>query len=359
MTVTRVRSGKGAGAVRTCLLALIALFFVAAAFLSAAPAAAQADDPSPPSEPVKLIFIHHSCGQNWLMDNHGGLGRALGENNYFVSDTYYGWGPDGIGDRTDITDWPEWFLGPDSDRYLAALFAESEQLSEFARPLSDPGGENQVVLFKSCYPNSNLAGNPDDPAERSGGLTVGNAKAIYNELLDYFATRPDKLFVAITAPPVQDPSLAANARAFNRWLVQDWLADYEGNNAAVFDFYNVLTAPGNHHRFRDGAVEYVTGSGGDTLYYPTNGDDHPSPTGNQKATEEFVPLLNTFVNRWQSGAPAAPPPAEQAPEPGSQAGAGGEEVAQESPGGGLCPGPAMLGVVLLAGVFWTRDRKPN
>ena len=43
-----------------------------------------------------------------------------GRNNYFVSDTNYGWGPNSIGDRTDITDWPEWFVGPRSREYLAS-----------------------------------------------------------------------------------------------------------------------------------------------------------------------------------------------------------------------------------------------
>jgi len=268
---------------------------------------AQADDPSPPDGTVKLIFIHHSCGENWLADEHGGLGRALGENNYFVSDTNYGWGPDGIGDRTDITDWPTWFTGPDSGRYLAALYAESGQNSWYTRTRPNPGGENQVIMFKSCFPNSNLEGAPNDPPARGEWLTVGNAKAIYNELLTYFATRPDKLFLAITAPPVQDPTYSANARAFNRWLVTEWLNGYAGSNVAVFDFYNVLTGPDNHHRFHNGAIEYVTDRGGDTLYYPTNGDDHPAPAGNRKATEEFVPLLNVYYHRWQSGASAPPP----------------------------------------------------
>jgi len=130
------------------------------------PVMAQADDPSPPAETVKLIFIHHSCGENWLADDHGGLGRALGENNYFVSDTNYGWGPDSVGDRTDITDWPEWFTGPNSSRYLAALHAESGQNSWYTRNLPDPGGENQVIMFKSCFPNSNLEGSPTDPPAR-------------------------------------------------------------------------------------------------------------------------------------------------------------------------------------------------
>ena len=62
-----------------------------------------------PGAPVKLIFIHHSCGENWLSDGDGGLGSALGKNNYFVSDTNYGWGPSNIGDRTDIVNWTEWF----------------------------------------------------------------------------------------------------------------------------------------------------------------------------------------------------------------------------------------------------------
>jgi len=30
-----------------------------------------------------------------------------------------------------------------------------------------------------------------------------------------------------------------------------------------------------------------------------NGDNHPNSTGNQKATAEFIPLLNGCYNRWQ------------------------------------------------------------
>jgi len=259
----------------------------------------QALDPSPPKKTVKLIFIHHSSGENWLADDHGGLGRALGRNNYFVSDTNYGWGPDGIGDRTDIVNWPEWFTGPESGRYLKALYKESRQHAPYARTIPDPGGENRIVMFKSCFPNSNLEGKPGDPPARGEGLTVSSAKATYKELLGYFATRPDKLFIVIAAPPLQDGTYAVNARAFNTWLVRDWLAGYSGKNVAVFDFYNVLTGPKNHHRFRDGAIEYVNNQGRNTLHYPTDGDDHPSPAGNRKATEQYVPLLNIYYHLWE------------------------------------------------------------
>jgi hypothetical protein len=39
-----------------------------------------------------------------------------------------------------------------------------------------------------------------------------------------------------------------------------------------------------------------------TEYYPSE-DDHPSRQGNQKATQEFLPILNIFYNRWKSSAP--------------------------------------------------------
>jgi len=124
------------------------------------------------------------------------------------------------------------------------------------------------------------------------------------------------LFVVITAPPLMagdtTPELAANARALNNWLVDDWLSNYPHANVAVFDFYTVLTTnggdpdtndlgalTGNHHRYRNSAIEHITDQGGNTSAYPT-GDSHPSQAGNLKATGEFVPLLNIFYHRWQA-----------------------------------------------------------
>jgi hypothetical protein len=310
------------------------------ALLCAQPARGQAPNPAPPAQPVKLIFIHHSTGGNWLADPNsdqpsGGLGIALRDSNYYVSATNYGWGPDGIGDRTDIPNWPEWFAGPESERYLKALYTEKGQnigdFGRWSRMSKDPGGENEIIVFKSCFPNSDLYGNPGDAAsaEPNDELTVSNAKAVYNRLLTYFATRQDKLFVVITAPPMADfdygagsPSpaqRAANARAFNEWLVNEWLAGYPHANVAVFDYYNVLTSSGgnpdssdldqeggNHHRWRNGQIEHTRTVDNDFSSYPS-GDSHPSSAGQRKAAAEFVPLLNIFYHRWKEGAGAAAP----------------------------------------------------
>ena len=292
-----------------------------------------ADDPLPPAEPVKLIFIHHSSGGNWLTDPAensagGNLGKALMENNYYVSATNYGWSVagDAIGDRTDIGNWWEWFRGPNSLKILAALYRENDQnfgdYDSWPRLAKDPGGENQIILFKSCFPNSALQGDPKSRLPEIGGNplrgqdassefhTVANAKGIYIDLLEYFRSRPDKLFIVITAPPLQDDTWAGNTRAFNDWLVNDWLKDYPHQNVAVFDLYNVLTSNGgnpessdlnsdvgNHHRWWNGGVQHLHSESRDTAAY-SSGDDHPDRVGNDKATHEFIQLLNVFYHRW-------------------------------------------------------------
>lgn len=292
----------------TALLLVGAAFLLTAARPQPAPVL-QTGDSTPPSRVVKLIFIHHSTGENWLSDGYGDLGSTLGGNNYYVSDTNYGWGPDGIGDRTDIPDWQEWFSSDNTPAYMEALFQENGQNAEYTRGLSDPGGENEIVMFKSCFPNSDLEGNPNDPPSPDGWMSAGHAKYVYNEILGYFESHPEKLFIVITAPPLSDLTNADNARAFNQWLVNSWLSEnqYPYHNVAVFDFYKILTGTDGHHTFENGEEVYQTANK-NTLHYPS-GDDHPSKKGSKKATEEFIPLLNYFYNRWQREAPA-PIPAE-------------------------------------------------
>ena len=337
----KTRLGKIVFALSLCLT--VSAFFIAKtqsaparAETSAEAASVQAaasltsDDPTPPIAPVKLIFIHHSTGAGWLYDYHGELGIALQDNNYFVSDTNYEWGPDDlddgygtIGDHTDIRNWYSWFTGPHRDTYLAALYAEGEQhTSDYSRLATDPGGENQIVMFKSCFPNSNMDGNPNDPpaaqADNNSSLTVANAKRIYLDMLNYFAARQDKLFIAIAAPPQVEgettSSRAANARAFNNWLVDHWLDTYPYKNVAVFDYYTVLTSnggdtdtndlnedTGNHHRYRSGAIQHIIDQGSNyAAYGRSSSDSHPTAAGQLKATGEFVPLLNIFYHRWKT-----------------------------------------------------------
>lgn len=254
-----------------------------------------------PEDTVRLIFIHHSTGENWLADGNGGLGKALKDNNYIVSDTNYGWGENGIGDRTDIGNWWEWFRGPDSEIYMKDLYTETGQNSEYSRISSGSAKQNEIIMFKSCFPNSNFKGsaNESPPDINDNSLrgessdseyhTVANAKGIYIDILKYFETQQDRLFIVITAPPLgnnnTDKTQADNARAFNNWLVNDWLDDYDYNNVVVFNFYHILTNYGKSNYLEFPSDEW---------------DDHPSKEGNELATKEFIPFLNSAYNNWRA-----------------------------------------------------------
>jgi hypothetical protein len=306
-------------------------------------------NPNPPSEKVKLVFIHHSTGEDWL--NKGDLRKELNKNNYFVVETNYEWGPndldvnDGnpIGYHTDVGYWYNWFLGSHKDIYLDALYKSSYTTEP--NSISDPKGEAQIVMLKSCFTSLQVIyGNPDDPPLQKGvknpiygkgcmddwAYTVSNIKGLYRDLLDYFKTRQDKLFIIITTPPSLESSvgkeLASLLRGINNYLVNDLLKDYPYNNVFVFDYYNVLTSnggsllkndlnllTGNHHRYRDGKIEHTINYKNDCLAYGSDtdvdgvpDDNHPNPEGHKKATYEFVPLLNIAYNRWKSGGIVVP-----------------------------------------------------
>ena len=70
------------------LVGCVALLLMGAMLLlpgAVAPAHA-ADNSAPPATPVKLVFAHHSVGQNWLDDEQGGLGAALAADNWIGVD---------------------------------------------------------------------------------------------------------------------------------------------------------------------------------------------------------------------------------------------------------------------------------
>jgi hypothetical protein len=227
---------------------------------------------------VNLVFIHHSCGENWLND---GLCLALNDNGYHVADIYYGWRE--YGDSTDTVDWPDWF----TDEVMCLVFQEMDAMTA-SNALDAAPGENSVIMFKSCYPNSDV------------GSDISDEKTIYDSLLPYFERHPEKMFVLVTPPPMREISAPAKTRELCNWLTEretGWLAGLSTRNVFVFDFYNVLTDPAAHHRLVGGEEVHEIVGGRDTLYYDSDGDDHPNSEGNRKATEEFVPLLN----KWYQG----------------------------------------------------------
>jgi hypothetical protein len=269
---------------------------------AAAPVFTPTPDPSPvadvtmPGSVVKMIFIHHSTGSDWIASGIGNLGTALNANNYYVTESDYGWtagavasscGGTDIGNRTDIADWPCWF----TDETMPYVYSNTSHFDYPTNTLTDPGGDCQIVMFKSCFPNSEV------------GSSIDDEKAIYNSLLAYFAAHQDKMFVLVVSPPEIVIDSAPLTRQLANWLSDrntGWLSAYGHNNVYAFDYYNVLTHPDNHHRIgADNREEHIVSNAQNTLYYYSGTNDHPTAAGHQKATAEYLPLLNSWYHLWK------------------------------------------------------------
>jgi len=265
-----------------------------------------------PGKELNLLFIHHSCGgqlfadlgedngENCIYESHpngGGLRTLLNNEGYSVHEASYA---SEIGDRTDIFDWLPKFRDK-----MEKVLRCSNQDTFYA----EDDKHNDIVAFKSCYPNNNFVGKGEEPGKPEGPeLTVWNARAAYVALLPEFQKYPEVLFICVTAPPLagrlspepmwkhlarkvlnkprQQRSNGPFAREFNNWLKAEdgWLKDYTEKNVVVFDYYDVLTADG-----KSNYCEYPTGKHG------TN--SHPSSEGNRLSAEAFVPSVNRAVRR--------------------------------------------------------------
>ncbi|MFC1806054.1 hypothetical protein ACFL09_03645, partial [Planctomycetota bacterium] len=246
-----------------------------------------------------FIFIHHSCGSNFLS---GGLHDALLAKAYIDerNDITYGTDlppdtgrPDSLGatpgDHTNMNHWVPWF-----NDYLAGVKAHGCAT-----------GVNRIIMFKSCYPISNIGSDGTEPGGPfSSTQSLVNYKSVfrhpdgaghtyshtngytYRPLEDVFADNPDTLFILCTAPPRHytgsDDDDAHRARLFNNWVKTDWLDSYNTahpglNNVAVFDWFDYP------NRLKE---EY----GGSTS------DSHPNTLANQESTAAFATDASNFID---------------------------------------------------------------
>ncbi len=229
---------------------------------------------------ARAVFLHHSVGRNILYA--GGLQRLMLDRGIMVSGATYG---DEIGQKTDVLDWAPKF----ESRMDDILTYKSHPDRYFSG-----GRRNDIVMFKSCYPNSNII----DPAAVETGAgdaarTVENYQAVFTRLKQQMLTRPETLFIYLTAPPLVPPKTtpenAARARRFNDWLINEFLPGYvaesERENFAVFDLFGFLAGQDNMLK-----PEYRR---------EKSTDSHPSDEASRQAAEAFVAFIEPVWECWQ------------------------------------------------------------
>jgi hypothetical protein len=239
-------------------------------------------------EDTRIIFLHHSCGENLI--NEGGVREGLTALGYEFYD--HGYNDDGLrladGSYTGTNfDVPGDNTDPDG---IAEIFSQ---------PLHDPPDNTfsylmqyDVIAFKSCFPTSNIG----DDAQ------LNEFKGYYLSARDRMDQYPDKLFIVVTQPPQvpgsSDRDEARRARALADWLKSGEYLDGHPN-VVTFDFFGLLAGSDNFLR---------------SEYRYDNYDGHP----NERANREIGPLFVTFVDEAiRTHDYGGPPPRPAATEPPS------------------------------------------
>ena len=227
----------------------------------------------------RMIFLHHSVGKNILYE--GGLKDSLEEAGILVKGSTYG---DEIGEETDLRHWLPKFE-QDMDGILS--------FKAHPNMYYDNGTANDIVMFKSCFPNSHVGEGtgPGDATDRK--RTIANYKAVFEGLKNEMAKNKDRLFIYLTAPPLVPEGTtaehAARAREFNVWLIEDFLPRYSKetglNNFVVFDLFDFLAGEDNFLK-----KEYRR---------ERSGDAHPNAVANKAVAARFMEFFRPTWDNWQ------------------------------------------------------------
>ena len=132
----------------------------------------------------------------------------------------------------------------------------------------------QVIIFKHCFPVSNIEPDQETASLDSDVKTLANYRLQYDALRDKLHSFPDTKFILFTGAALAQGSVtedeAARAREFFRWVREEW--DQPGDNIYLWDLYSLETEGGLY--FKD-------------EYSVSDADSHP----NEQFASRVAPLL--------------------------------------------------------------------
>jgi hypothetical protein len=120
--------------------------------------------------------------------------------------------------------------------------------------------EYKVIIFKHCFPVSNIQADQDSADINSDIKTISNYKLQYLALRDKLHEFPDTKFILFTGAAQIKSDVtedeAIRARAFFSWVTNEW--DLPDDNIYLWDFYKLQTEGGLY--FIDDYAVSQTGS---------------------------------------------------------------------------------------------------
>lgn len=241
------------------MLALTVLFLVSCSRTAVRGSSDSKEHAMPhPSKTSRIVFLHHSTGEIiW----RGGLPQFIHSwntahgTNYEITELAY---PSATGGYTRlrrllparifnkvIRDHYPWDNQPyDYWNLWVAHTGENRDRSEMN--LEDLARSYDVIVFKHCFPVSQVKPDDGSPSVSSPRQTLANYMLQYAALKMRMHQFPQTRFIVWTGPALTQastqPEDAARARQFSTWVKGTW--DEKGDNIFVWDFRELETDGG-------------------------------------------------------------------------------------------------------------------
>jgi len=228
---------------------------------------------------TNLFFLHHSTGAGIVFggDMRGTIhtyNQQHGTSYAFWDHGYNGDGltnPQGNATGTNYSI-PNDNTDPDGLAYLwTSPAADAVQCRNLIL------ANHEVIAFKSCFPASAI---PD-------AATLNQYKSWYVSMRSFFGTRPDRVFVVMSTPPLHRRSTnateARNARRFANWMKSPtYLSGHP--NVVCFDLFGLLAKADDGSATANMLRWEYEGS-------HSSGDSHPNALANQTVGPIFAQAL--------------------------------------------------------------------
>ena len=211
---------------------------------------------------IRIVFLHRSTGQNiWNGNQSTTFSKIVGKINHRLSHKFY-----------KKAAFPKLFERYNKD------FNTNFIINELTFPKSSPYGwhnypydyykiwvkndrnndfmeestlemltkKYQVIIFKHCFPVSNIQANKDSCNINSDFKCTTNYKLQYLALREKLSEFPNTKFILFTGAAQIKSQITENeakrAKEFFDWVVKEW--DLPDNNIYIWDFYNLQTEGG-------------------------------------------------------------------------------------------------------------------
>lgn len=198
-------------------------------------------------EMKKIIFLHHSTGWNvWLGKTHRYVYKLTGRSDlktavklnardhvlkysiterFFPKNSPYGWS------NYPYDYYNIWVKNAGNEEYM-----EEPTLEILTR-------EYDLIIFKHCFPVSNILPDTGTPNVDSSTRTLENYKLQYTALKEKMHDFPENKFIvwtpAMNVKSQVSQEEAERTKEFHHWVVNEW--DEKGDNIFVWDFYKLET----------------------------------------------------------------------------------------------------------------------